>query len=95
VAAAWVTASYKVKEDVQPLQQNTVGSLTDGQKLCSVVIPVAFRDSLIVPQRWKPETCRQFQQQIGAYQFQPGCVFNETVIFGDVNGALPKRNCGW
>jgi hypothetical protein len=95
IATAWITASFTAKEEVRPLQQNAVGSLTEGQKLCSVVIPGAFRDSLIVPRSWKSVTCRQFQAQVGAYQYQLGCVFDEDTSWGDVNGGIPKINCGW
>ena len=95
IGAAYSTASYKTKEEVKPLQQNSVGSLTEGQKLCSVVIPNVFRDSLIVPKSWKLDTCRWFQVQVGAYQYQLGCVFEDSVSWGDANGAIPQRNCGW
>lgn len=95
IGAAWITASYKTKEEVRPLQQASMGSLAEGQKLCSVIIPGVFRDSLVVPRNWKPNTCRQFQMDVGAFQYQLGCVFDDAVSWGDVNGGIPKKNCGW
>ena len=98
IAAAWIGAAYKVDkvdQKANALAQTSVGSLTDGQKLCSAVVPYVFRDSLIVPHTWKSENCRLFSEQVGGSEFQLGCVFDDGVVWGAANGGLSSRNCGW
>lgn len=98
VAAAWIGAGYrvgKVEKQADELADNSVGTLLGGQKLCSAIVPAVFRDSVIIPQSWKPEQCRNFSEQVGGYQYQLGCVFSDGVKWGSANGGLPSPNCGW
>jgi len=66
-----------------------------GQKLCSAIVPGNWRDTILVSNEWKPETCASFGYAIGATQFQLACVFPDSFSWGGVNGGAPEPNCGW
>ncbi|MEM9605467.1 MAG: hypothetical protein AAGA11_21595 [Pseudomonadota bacterium] len=88
------------------LVENSPGSLTQGQKICSVygTIEDNWRDSFIVPTNWTVEMCLQYKEQILGNRIQLGCAFEDGMSFaGSRNNAfltndettVPARNCGW
>jgi hypothetical protein len=65
-------------------------------KLCSIVKPDMWRDNILVPNTWKAETCKRFSEQMGAWNYELGCVYNDEIAMGARNsGTGPMRNCGW
>jgi hypothetical protein len=91
VTAAWITAQSKA--------ESTTKEIISGfhsVKVCSVYQPELWRDNTLVPMSWKPETCKNFGQKVGAWQYQLGCMFEDTLTLGDPNsGKGPVPNCGW
>ena len=88
---------------VSDLEKNSVGSLEDGQKVCSVSFenqndPVVYswRDSIVVPKSWDEGDCASFKGKIspgGTYQL--ACAYEDGIEFGSDNGSPPSKNCGW
>lgn len=83
------------QEKIATLQSNVVGSLEEGQKICSVVDPGNFRDSFLVPRSWKKETCINYGKVVAAPNIQIGCVFSNSVELGQFGATPPTKNCGW
>ncbi|MEM6986700.1 MAG: hypothetical protein AAF499_09195 [Pseudomonadota bacterium] len=79
---------------VMELSNNTVGSLEEGQKMCSVVVTNNWRDSFIVPRSWTAQLCEDYKDRVKAVIFQLGCVFPDQVVLSE-QGEIPRRNCGW
>ncbi|HMV64207.1 MAG TPA: hypothetical protein PKE01_12775 [Rhodocyclaceae bacterium] len=52
VVVAWITANQKAKEETAPLRPLSIGSLVEGQKLCSIFVPNMWRDNMIIPKTW-------------------------------------------
>lgn len=91
LGVAWITASRTVSD----VKAGSIGSQSSGQKLCRVVVPDMYTDSLIVPQAWKPDACRLFSLDMKARYFQLGCVYDTKIAWGDLQGRPPSENCGW
>lgn len=84
------------QSQIQQLNQSTAGSLTNGQKLCRVLLLRSWRDSVIVPQSWNINLCNNYSKKLGGTGYQLGCVTNTGVSLGGENGTLPEDNsCGW
>jgi hypothetical protein len=67
------------------------------RKLCSVVAPSSFRDTVTVPDAWTASECVSWEQAVAASSFQIGCDSGTsgTSNFGGNGGSLPNPNCGW
>jgi hypothetical protein len=102
IVSAWLQTSQ-----VNELQGQGVGSLTEGQKVCRVHKHGHFIDSIIVPKVWTPLNCAQYAKKndrtkAGALHYSLGCVYSDNVYFGDdlqVNSPndarKPAKDCGW
>jgi hypothetical protein len=76
-----------------------------GMMLCSAFIANDWRDTIPVPDTWRPRDCFDFAREIGASEYSLGCVFERgrmRVSFGEPgsvhvrdDGSLPEPNCGW
>jgi hypothetical protein len=90
VAAAWITASNKA--------ENTSKEIITGfrsTKVCSIYQPDLWRDNMLVPIGWKAETCKNVGQTVGAWNYQLGCIYEDTLLLGKPNsGVGPTPNCG-
>jgi hypothetical protein len=66
-----------------------------GQKLCSVVVPGQWRDTINMPAASTASSCSAFMSQAGANTYQLGCVFPDgSISLGQATGT-PSPNCGW
>lgn len=71
-------------------------ALGAGQKLCSVVTPNNWRDTINVPPGATLSSCIRFMQITGASTLQLGCIFsNGEVSLGPAGGGTPLPNCRW
>jgi hypothetical protein len=76
-----------------------------GMMVCSAFTANDWRDTLPVPDTWRPRDCFDFARMIGASEYSLGCVFERgrmRVSFGEPgsvhvrnDGSLPEPNCGW
>ena len=64
-------------------------------KLCSVVVPDNWRDTISVPSGWNSGTCQSYARSVGATFYQLGCGFSNSFSLGAENGGTPNPNCGW
>ena len=64
-------------------------------KVCSAFIRGEFRDSTQVPAGWTSGTCSRWAQNMGAENFQLGCLQSNNYSWGTFNGGIPSPNCGW
>lgn len=77
----------------------------EGMMVCSAYVADIWRDTIPVPDSWRPRDCFEFARIIGAAQYNLGCIFESgRVRFslgqpGSVqareSGSLPEQNCGW
>jgi hypothetical protein len=94
-------SSAILASEQQALEDASVGSLEDGQKVCSVVDPNNWRDSMIVPKSWTAKQCQNYQEETRAVNHQLGCAFRDELVLGEQVGNLaqlampPARDCGW
>src|SRR5262249_48038521 len=72
------------------------------QKVCSVVQPGNWRDTVIAGPNWNGYMCNNFRIGEGAANYQLGCITSNGYVFGRGSnqpydwGALPNPNyCGW
>lgn len=65
----------------------------NGQKLCSVVVPNLFRDSILAPAGWQAADCVTFMNAVAATNYQLGCVFESLLSMGPLGGGAPSPNC--
>jgi hypothetical protein len=76
-----------------------------GIKLCSVVTPNSWRDSISVPASWTFINCADYARLVGAKTYELGCVFGDRVSLPPTNRSAvpqptnayptPDPNCGW
>jgi hypothetical protein len=91
VLAAWITAQNKAQSTTKELIAGF-----DSVKVCSVYQPNMWRDNTLVPMKWKAETCKNFGQTVGGWNYQLGCMYEDTLLLGKENsGQGPTPNCGW
>ncbi|WP_152621151.1 hypothetical protein [Bradyrhizobium japonicum] len=95
IGVAWITATRTASEQIKPVVAASIGPQSSGQKLCSAWVKNTYRDSMIVPQQWKIDTCKKFMVAISANLFQVGCVYEDRIAWGDEGGGVPADNCGW
>lgn len=65
------------------------------QKVCSGYVVSNFRDTISVPSGWSAGSCQSWAKDIGATEYQLGCVFNKSYSWGIPGGGTPSPNCGW
>jgi hypothetical protein len=91
LGVAWFTASHKAEE-----KTNEIIAGFHSVKVCSVYQENSWRDNTLVPLTWKAETCKNFGQKVGGWNYQLGCMFEDTLTLGQPNsGKGPVPNCGW
>lgn len=76
-----------------------------GMMVCSAFVSNDWRDTIPVPDTWRPRDCLDFARGIGASGYSLGCLFESGRVRvtlgapGSVNarvdGSLPEPNCGW
>jgi hypothetical protein len=70
--------------------------ITGTHKICSVVTPGNWRDTLVVPQGWTSSDCNSYRSSVSASAYQLGCITNSTYYWGNPGGADPNPNpCNW
>jgi hypothetical protein len=79
ITGAWIMASNKAESKAQEVATAQVQQIVDlnKTKVCSIFKPEMWRDNILVPQSWKPETCKRFAEVMVAWNFQLGCVFED------------------
>jgi hypothetical protein len=65
------------------------------QKVCSVIMPANWRDTIIVPATWSKKECDKFRANTGASTYQLACIFENDISWGAGGEGVPSRNCGW
>ncbi len=45
---------------LKQIEQNSIGSLSEGQKLCRATLPNQFTDGVIVPKNWSADNCASY-----------------------------------
>lgn len=72
------------------------GPVSGGQKLCSVLWPGHWRDTISMPPAATAPSCTAWEADTAATQYQLGCVFADgSISLGPANGGAPSPNCGW
>jgi len=75
-----------------------------GCKACSCVVPGEFRDTVTVPDGWKPESCLALCEEEGATSSQLVCLSSNFFTFGTARNTptLPsppfppdENTCDW
>jgi hypothetical protein len=90
-----------IQTRVGKVEQESFGSIEDGQKLC-VVASGTFRDSVIVPKSWTTDMCFLYMEKMGANNFRLGCVFAAQISLSSSkptsapdSADKPNPDCGW
>src|SRR4051812_29893675 len=69
---------------------------TGGQKLCRVLWPGHWRDTISMPPLATVASCQAWEANTAATQYQLGCVFADgSTSLGPANGGAPSPDCGW
>jgi hypothetical protein len=87
---------------------STTQALEGAHRLCSVVQPGNYRDTLVVPNGWFRNTCRLYAVQTSTSNYQLGCmgvpsvgtdngvIWGPLVASSNTNPSPPSPNiCNW
>ena len=79
---------------------DTTPVISGGHKICSIVVPFSWRDTIVVPDSWSANDCDDFRASMGASHAQLGCLTAGSYTLGltstGVPPAAPGTNpCGW
>jgi hypothetical protein len=81
---------------VQEARMDTKAVSGTGQKLCSVIVPGNWRDTINAPPGSTLSSCIRFMNITIASTLQLGCIFPDgSVSLGPNGGGAPSPNCGW
>lgn len=68
-------------------------AITGSNKVCSIIAPGNWRDTLVVPDGWTWHDCHSLRVTLGASQFQLGCVTNTGYSFSSANVTSWPASC--
>ncbi len=77
------------------LQATAASGLLGYGKICSMVSPGYWRDSLEVPDSFRRSGCKAYATAIGAPVAYPGCITSSSVWLATADSGVPSPNCGW
>jgi hypothetical protein len=108
VVVAFITALIPAAASIavveiqnRALTNQLPGTLEDGQKLCTVLVPGSFSSTTIFPKTWPAAFCKSMLPQVAdptRGQVKLGCGFTEReggINLGTPDGEPPRHNCGW
>lgn len=95
LAVTFGYAGFAVAQSGQHKGGKATAPASQGNKLCSVVVPGSWRDTINMPAASTASSCSAFMSKTAATTYQLGCVFSDGSISLGTGTGTPSPNCGW